>query len=355
MRSFEVARGPRTWRHVVLVLGVAFALEHVRAAVWLYLEYQPAIDTTMRGEFMKLESEMRGALLERALQDRQLSGAERMELEDIFQNFHKKGLRYFKHAHPVGDYDVEFGERASSPEMDERYELRMKRTWIAEDRVYWAAPPLVEKEHEAFGLAGPRPSSADRLDVGPPMPITVVVEIEPVESLGLERDARRALGVGLLGGVLVLMGSVALWWILGRREELRERLEERELLASLGKMSSVISQEMRAPLAEVIERIEQLEQRVALGRRRRRVGKIRHELGRLEALSNNLMEFVNSGRIERRDVDLAAWLDEVRARHDIARVELEARGDLPAHVSLDPVMMGRALDNLLENALSLSG
>jgi len=346
------------WRHLFLLLGTVFAFEHMRSAVMLHIEYGPAIDITMRGEFKTLQRSMHQAVV---------AGGDEHALHARFLELQRDGLVYFKHGDgPKGVRAFEFGERFSDPSMDDDLVIRDQFVPLEDDVIYLSFPPVgatFTRERPPprppwRGPPGPPgmgpPPAVHLAGPAPPTPPLVVTEVRPRKSLELRTQARWALVIGIAGSLAMWLSSIALWLLLRHAEQVREELRRKELLASLGQMSAVVSRELRAPLGVAVSRAERLAELLPEGRSAKRVGKIRTELSRLEGLSRELTEFVESGHVERRRVDLSAWLQETLSRHDTHRVSLDLLGPTPDHVVLDPVTMGRALDNLLDNALNMS-
>ena len=77
------------------------------------------------------------------------------------------------------------------------------------------------------------------------------------------------------------------------------------------------------------------------------------EAARLEELVGQVLDFVRSGRLERRPEDPAALARAAIEEVDPGRVRLETRG-APPRCQLDPTRMQRVLVNLLSNALQAS-
>ena len=98
---------------------------------------------------------------------------------------------------------------------------------------------------------------------------------------------------------------------------------------------------------------ELLEMLLPEGRTRDKAGEISKELERLEALSQNLLAFVNSRRVDAQPSEVAGLIKDVVRLANNPNLEIDdARA--PKVWSFDPITLVRAVDNVVSNALSFT-
>jgi signal transduction histidine kinase len=137
-----------------------------------------------------------------------------------------------------------------------------------------------------------------------------------------------------------------------RSAELGMRVVAAERLAALGRVAAGVAHEIRNPLAAMRLRAEN-----GLAgddeRRQRALAAVLGQIGRLDRLLGELLAMTQRREPTPRPVDLAAMLATCRDRHldqaAAARVGLVAHGSGIA--SIDEALIGRALDNLVANAI----
>ncbi len=191
-----------------------------------------------------------------------------------------------------------------------------------------------------------------------------VIEVEPVQAHQLREAATLTIGVGGLAAVALL--SVA--FVLVRREARRQAdatARERERrLASLGEMSAVLAHEIRNPLASLKGNAQLLARMLPGGDKpRAKADRVVDEAIRLEQLTNDLLQFVRTGAIERTPIDPAALVreaaaavtDKVDTTRDLASLASLVTIDTsaaPPLWSLDPGRIRQVVINLIDNALA---
>lgn len=182
----------------------------------------------------------------------------------------------------------------------------------------------------------------------------LLVEFEPIMRQELEAGALRSLGIGGAASLALVVVALGLWRFSLREERLKAAVERDRRLAALGEMAAVLAHEIRNPLASMKGHAQLLAERLAAGSPERgKADRVVDEARRLEELTSDLLSFVRSKQVERREVSPAKVL--AAAAHDVdgSRLELETKG-APATWSLDPHLMQQALGNLLRNALQAS-
>lgn len=192
--------------------------------------------------------------------------------------------------------------------------------------------------------------SLRRLKAGGQTP-RFVIEVEPVQANQLREAATLTLGVGGLAAVALL--GVA--FVLIRREARRAadaHARERERrLASLGEMSAVLAHEIKNPLASLKGNAQLLARMLPAGDKpRAKADRVVDEAIRLEQLTNDLLQFVRTGSIQRTPVDPAELV-----RDAVASVTAEVVLDTsqaPPRWSLDAGRIRQVVVNLLDNAIA---
>ncbi len=139
----------------------------------------------------------------------------------------------------------------------------------------------------------------------------------------------------------------------GRAAEMAAQIAASERLAALGRMAAGIAHEIRNPMAAMRLRTEN-----ALAgdtaRHRPALEASLAQIARVDRLVGELLAMTQRRLPEPQSVSLAPFLDSVAAEHReqaaAAGIALTAASDAAA-ACFDPVLIGRALDNLLLNAL----
>jgi two-component system sensor histidine kinase HydH len=178
-----------------------------------------------------------------------------------------------------------------------------------------------------------------------------VIEVEPVQANHLRDAASLTLGVGglaaaaLLGVAFVLIRREA-----RRRADAAARERERRL-ASLGEMSAVLAHEIKNPLASLKGNAQLLARMLPGGDKpRAKADRVVDEAIRLEQLTNDLLQFVRTGTIQRAPVDPAALVRDA-ASSVAGEVTVDAAG-APATWSLDAGRIRQVVINLIDNAVA---
>jgi two-component system sensor histidine kinase HydH len=181
-----------------------------------------------------------------------------------------------------------------------------------------------------------------------------MLEFEPVQANRLRGEAVRTLVIGGVATLAFVVFAALLGRVLRQREALERRLEHDRRLAALGEMSAVLAHEIRNPLTSLKGHAQLLlEALPAEGRERGRVERVVKEAVRLETLTTDLLDFVRSGEIDRRESSPAELLRAAAEEVDAARFDLDV-GRAPATWSVDPVRLRQVLTNVLRNAAQAS-
>jgi signal transduction histidine kinase len=181
--------------------------------------------------------------------------------------------------------------------------------------------------------------------------------LRPVEAMRREADAiterpDRRLPVPAVNDELGRLGRT-LNAMLARLE--RARATEAEALAKERRFVADASHELRTPLTIVKAELD-----VALQEPREpaelhaTLESIREEVDRMARLADDLLVLarVDEGRlaIRREDVDLRALLDRVASRNGHRALAVAVRSPPGLKISADPLRLGQAVSNLLDNA-----
>jgi two-component system sensor histidine kinase HydH len=181
----------------------------------------------------------------------------------------------------------------------------------------------------------------------------IVYEFVPLTAIELRSRSRALFVVAGLSCLGVLGLAIALSRSLRQGETLRSELEHGRRLAALGSMSAVLAHEVRNPLASLKGHAQLLAERMEGNPTlARKVDRIVAEAVRLERLTNDLLDFVKSGELQRAPVDPAAVLRAAASATDGERIEVAAA---PATTALlDAERLQQALENVLRNAIQAS-
>ena len=197
-----------------------------------------------------------------------------------------------------------------------------------------------------------RPPPHERRRRGPRGPGQVArftLEFESQVTGALEARAQQGLLIGGLVGALFLGGAILLRRLLIEREADQLRRYEEGRLRSLGEMSAVLAHEIRNPLASLKGNAQLLaESTEGEPSYHRMATRVVHEATRLEELSSDLLEFVRTGPLDRRETRVEELVHQavVEVGDGIATDLSRA----PATWTLDAVRVGQVLTNLLRNA-----
>ncbi len=198
-----------------------------------------------------------------------------------------------------------------------------------------------------------RPVFEPRAD-GRRFPPFVSFEFRPLVADRLRNDAERGFLIGIAVATVLVVIASGLWWQLKRRERQAQAQENERRLAQLGEMSAVLAHEIRNPLASLKGQAQLLVEKLPEGRESNKARRIVDEAIRLEALSQTLLDFVRSGRVERQPVDAVELLREAAEAAAPGRVLVSSGGPVERSVMLDPLRIRQALVNLLQNAVQAS-
>ena len=194
-----------------------------------------------------------------------------------------------------------------------------------------------------------------------------LIEVEPVQANSLREAASLTLAVGALAAAaLIGVAFVLIRREARRRADAAARERERRL-ASLGEMSAVLAHEIKNPLASLKGNAQLLARMLPGGDKpRAKADRVVDEAIRLEQLTNDLLQFVRTGTIQRAPADPAQLARDaaatVRRKLDPstddsqvvgsgASITVDA-GHAPATWSLDASRIREVLINLLDNAVA---
>ena len=160
-----------------------------------------------------------------------------------------------------------------------------------------------------------------------------------------ERDLDRIVDALNQGGERLLQAR-------RRSAELDARVVAAERLAALGRVAAGVAHEIRNPLAAMRLRAEN-----GLAgddeRRRRALAAVLEQIGRLDRLLGELLAMTQRREPVPEPVDVAALLAACVERNasQAAAATVELMADGVGVAELDPALIGRALDNLISNAI----
>jgi two-component system, NtrC family, sensor histidine kinase HydH len=313
----------------VALVGAALAVTAwtTRASV------RDARDTLLRGERTSMEQAVRADLVELgALPDKE-------DLAVLLTANQAAGLRYIGLFGPGGDVMAEAGtSTGAGAGSRERIEIRGPRRGFGSSER--GGPPRMRG---GDGLSGFHRG------------MRIVIELEPVEAEALDQAASRTLGIGLAAALLLFgIAAFLVRWVLKRAAIERVRERERRL-ASLGELSAVLAHEIRNPLASLKGNAQLLAATLPAGDKpSQKAARVVEEAVRLEALTNDLLEFVRTGELKRAPVDPAALL-----RDTAATIATDGPDDIrviadgaPASWPLDEARVRQVLVNLIDNAVA---
>ena len=125
-------------------------------------------------------------------------------------------------------------------------------------------------------------------------------------------------------------------------------------LAALGEMSAVLAHEIRNPLTSLKGHSQLLiESLTALGleKPRSKAERVVNEAVRLEQITNDLLDFVKQGELDRAPTDLGRLVQQAATAVVPADRLLLELPDESVVLSVDATKLGQLLDNLVQNAV----
>ena len=373
----------RNLRHVILVVGILMAGEHSRHLYTLYQRSESSIQAGLTGEGAVLVKEVRNVFKSA----RRFPPEQRQEFLDpklaelaphygltfaeVYDLTSKTSYRWGKTAAKTPTDLHDTSHRGKVRPLDgARYSMSWPPVALPlgtvlqqqrrvppphEGRQPPHLRPPNEQTPDALSVINGPPAHIPRTHPGRPMKEIILIEFEPQNTSQLQSRLNWTLALGIIGLAFMILGVFYAWWLIGHRERLQEELHKKRLLAMLGEMSAVISHELRNPLAAAMGQAELLEAYLdEESRAYDKARRINHELERLETLANDLLNFVNSGRINLEEIELSPILDIILHTLRDPRIEVELADNLPEKITCDAGMLGRAIENVLDNALKVT-
>ena len=223
---------------------------------------------------------------------------------------------------------AEVGTRRSPYSFDESNQYRGRPVPI-ESLFYYAMPPNMTNTQVA----------------------TMVFEFEPTQANSLLFLGWLTLFSGLVGALITLLGSFFIIRLARQRELANQKAKEKEKLAVLGQMSAVMAHELRNPLASAKGHSQLLVEMLESGTRvQRKAQQTVQELLRVELLTNDLLDFIRSGKVNRSLVNPAQLVQNALEQlnpQPLLRLDDQRA---PTRWLLDPLALERVFVNLLRNA-----
>ncbi len=144
-----------------------------------------------------------------------------------------------------------------------------------------------------------------------------------------------------------------------REARLERELRQSEKLAAIGRLAAGLAHELGTPLGSVAGCAQRAARHLpAEAPAQAELAQLLVELGRVEEILRELLDFARRGVLNRREVELAPLIQGVvaRSRQASARHDLQVEIELPdslaeLRLEVDPLRVEQALGNLLDNAL----
>ncbi len=178
----------------------------------------------------------------------------------------------------------------------------------------------------------------------------LVIDARPFLGAKLHADTRiTVLAAALASSLFVVLAYALRRSQLAHEAVLQERASEKRL-AALGEMASVLSHEIRNPLASLKGHAQLLGESLAEDERgTKKIARIVSEAERLERLTTELLEFVGTPSLQKETVDLSALVH--RAADEVPEGRFEIRGlEASADFYGDESRIYQVLLNILRNA-----
>jgi len=141
--------------------------------------------------------------------------------------------------------------------------------------------------------------------------------------------------------------------------ELQDSLRRSETLSAMGTLVAGVAHEVRNPLFGMSATLDAFETELSEGEHSEYLSAFRDQIGRLNSLMRELLEYGRSQRLTLIDGDFLSIVDEAientrpRARERGVQLRRCARRSLPP-IAMDPQRLRQAVENLIENAIDHS-
>ena len=141
--------------------------------------------------------------------------------------------------------------------------------------------------------------------------------------------------------------------MVGRLKEMMGRLSSQERLAALGQLAGSVSHELRNPLGVLRNSLFSLREAVEgnAANTGKIIDRIERNVQRCNTIVTDLLNYARTGQLDRRGVEIDAWLSEMLDEHELpAGIALRRELESGATVLLDRNRFRQVLVNLLDNA-----
>lgn len=187
-------------------------------------------------------------------------------------------------------------------------------------------------------------------------------EIELANRIGILRGhlVRQTLVIGAVTLVLMALAYLIIWWLWRRGRRLEAKALEAERMAYIGTLASGLAHEIRNPLNSLNLNMQMLEEEAhprAGGSTRKLLSITRNEIGRLERLVTDFLQYAKPRALELEEVPASQLLQDCRdllereARVEGVGLVVEDRS-AGARVAADSEQMSQLLLNLVRNSLA---
>jgi signal transduction histidine kinase len=224
---------------------------------------------------------------------------------------------------------------------------------------------LAATRDEAITVARTLPGTADE----PRGRLLLALSTEPAQR-HLAQTRKSVALMGLATFTTGMAGLLAIAWMqrrsLRREQQMQQTVTRSKRLAALGQMAGQVAHEIRNPLNAITLTLQNLRRQLQSSADAHPAATwqgyldtTQDELRRLNRIVENFLGVSRFPPIQRRDVDLNAWLSEAVSLYagqaQLGGVTLVApQLQQPLHLTLDPDQMGQAIGNLLLNAIQAS-
>lgn len=182
----------------------------------------------------------------------------------------------------------------------------------------------------------------------------LVIEFEPIVAEAITARALTTLVSSVAAAALLLIAAGVFFRMSRRADAMEAQLARDGQLKALGEMSAVLGHEIRNPLASLKGHAQLLVERLSPdGAGLKGAEVIVREAVRLETITNQILDFVKTGSLDRSEADPVEVARAAIETSGVDGVELRGEQDISAW-SLDRVRMERVLVNLLANARAAS-
>lgn len=345
--NLQARKATRAARWGMLITSISVGLMLVASSLLGYLGARDGAQSVARVRAMDMLSAARRVLL--------TSGTKPEQAESLLADMQVQGLQSVSLVNPSGETTL----LAGTPVFKQGQYQRRPAAAGPQVLIDWdenriqATGPLMAGRGRVLN-PGRRGAGRGRFDGRGKDRRLLVLEFEPLAAGSLISRAAWTLALSLVVAALALAGSLVFFRLSSRADWFRNQLEREKKLAALGEMSAVLGHELRNPLTALKGHAQLLLERLSADHPGHKGAEtVVNEATRMEKLTNEVLEFARTGKLERKPGSARKVVEAALAEWSPERIKLEIAPALPEW-PMDSRRMQRVISNLVGNALEAS-